>query len=93
MINYLSDKEIDFNKWDDCIDKSTSLIYPLSWYLNCVSPNWNAFILEKNGIYQAVFPICSKKKAGISYIYQPFFTQQLGYFSINPNHSNKFQHN
>ena len=85
MIKYVGHKNIDLKKWDDCIEKSTNLVYPLSWYLNCVAPNWNAFILENNNIYEAVFPICYQKKIGISYIYQPFFTQQLGYFSIQPN--------
>jgi hypothetical protein len=31
--------------------------------------------------YERVFPLVFKKKLGISYIYQPFFTQQLGLFS------------
>ncbi len=84
MIKYFQHEDIDLNKWDECIYQCTHLTYPLSWYLNCVSPNWNAFIIEKNNHYEAVFPICTRKKKGINYVYQPYFTQQLGYFSKTP---------
>lgn len=84
MIRYFQHQNIDLNKWDECISQCTHLTYPLSWYLNCVSPNWHAFILEQDNQYLAVFPICTQKKKGINYAFQPYFTQQLGYFSITP---------
>jgi hypothetical protein len=48
--------------------------------LDIVSPNWEALVL---GDYQAVMPLPSKKKYGLYYLTQPFFTQQLGIFSNN----------
>lgn len=79
MIKYLENQEIDMKKWDSCIDNAVnSRIYANSWYLNTVAPDWGALVLDD---YQAVFPIVSRKKMGISYSYQPVFTQQLGLFS------------
>ncbi|MCP4521578.1 MAG: GNAT family N-acetyltransferase [Cytophagales bacterium] len=76
--------EIDDAKWDLCIRKSTNLFYPYSWYLDCVASNWIAIIVEDKDQYQSVFPLCVHKKWSLPYVYHPFFTQQLGYFSLNP---------
>ncbi|MDR0940833.1 MAG: GNAT family N-acetyltransferase [Bacteroidales bacterium] len=71
--------EIDFEKWDTCINKAyNSLVYAQSWYLNIVSPGWEALILDD---YKAVMPLPRKKKYGIAYLVQPIVTQQLGVFS------------
>ena len=79
MIRYLKHKEIDFVKWDQCIEASLSFMpYPLSWYLNCVSPNWDALVLND---YEAVMPLTHRKKFGISYLHQPLMCKQLGVFS------------
>ncbi len=81
MIKFLEHKDIDKTKWDACIENAkNSLIYANSWYLNIVSPNWSALI-EDN--YQSVFPLTWRKKYNIHYLFQPFFTQQLGIFSLN----------
>jgi hypothetical protein len=42
--------------------------------------SWDALVADD---YNAVFPLTFRQKAGITYLYQPFFTQQLGIFSIN----------
>ena len=82
MINYLPHKEIDFDKWDHCIENSLNgIIYPYTFYLNQVSPGWDALVLDD---YHAVMPLTWKKKKGFHYIYQPFFVQQLGVFSTAP---------
>lgn len=79
MISYLKHTEIDKTKWNSCIDKaSNSLVYAYSWYLDIVCPNWDALIKDD---YEAVMPITYGKKYFIYYLYQPFFTQQLGVFS------------
>ncbi len=79
MIHYLSHNEIDQEKWDLCLEQaSNSLIYGYSWYLNQVSPGWDALVY---GDYHAVMPLTKKQKYFISYLYQPFFTQQLGVFA------------
>ena len=77
MIKYFSHQEIDKAKWNICVEQSVnSLIYAYSWYLDIVSPRWEALILND---YEAVFPLTHGRKI-FSYLYQPFFTQQLGLF-------------
>ncbi len=81
MIRYLTHDNIDFDKWDHCIEKSVNgLFYAYSWYLDMCTTSWDALVLDD---YQAVMPIPYRKKYGIQYIYQPFFVQQLGMFSRN----------
>ncbi len=54
------------------------MIYAYSWYLDIVCDNWDALV---EGDYETVMPITAKEKYKIKYLYQPFFTQQLGVFS------------
>lgn len=72
-------------KWDDCIKQSfNGNVYVCSWYLNLVHEGWGALVEDD---YQRVMPLTLKKKFGITYYYQPFFTQQFGVFSkgiLNP---------
>ncbi|OYU94289.1 MAG: hypothetical protein CFE21_17040 [Bacteroidetes bacterium B1(2017)] len=78
MISYLRHTEIDKNKWDLCLEQSTnSFVYGFSWYLDSVSPNWEALVLDD---YLAVMPLTGHRKYFINYLSQPFFTQQLGVF-------------
>lgn len=78
MIQYLKHNEIDKVRWDICVAQScNSLPYAYSWYLDIVSPNWDALVSDN---YQAVMPLTWNKKFGFKYLYQPFFTQQLGMF-------------
>jgi hypothetical protein len=82
MIRYLRHNEIDYAMWDRCIERSVNgIVYAYSWYLDIVSPGWEA--LEEDD-YTSVFPLPCFSKLGISYLRQPFFTQQLGLFSMNP---------
>ena len=81
QLYYKQRSEIDTKRWDDCIDKaSNGLIYAYSFYLDFSSGNWDGLIL---GDYEAVMPLPWKKKFGIHYLYQPFFTAQLGLFGNN----------
>ena len=78
MVKYILHNEIDFAKWDACIDHSINgLIYGKSYYLNFMSPDWNALVI---GDYEAVMPLTWNKRFGIYYLRQPAFTQQLGIF-------------
>src|SRR5688572_1485429 len=80
MINHHRHHEIDRGRWDECIRKSyNGIIYGYSWYLDMVNPAWEALI---EGEYETVMPLTPGKKMGISYLYPPFFTQQLGVFSV-----------
>jgi hypothetical protein len=61
-----------------CIEQSqNSMIYGYSWYLDTVAPQWEGLVLND---YEAVMPLVWNKKLFIHYLYQPFFTQQLGLF-------------
>ncbi len=79
MIKYLTYNEIDKTRWDDCISNAfNGIIYAYSWYLDIVCPSWDALVEDD---YERVFPLTNGKKSGINYLFQPFFTQQLGVFS------------
>lgn len=78
-ISFLHREEINDVKWDDCVNRAfNSLVYGYTWYLDEVAEEWCGLIL---GDYVAVMPLPYKKKWGFTYIYQPFFCQQLGVFS------------
>jgi len=80
-IKHLTHTEINIQKWDACIQNAcNSLVYAESWYLDIVSPSWEALIL---GDYEYVMPLPVKRKYGISFLVQPPLTQQLGIFSKN----------
>jgi hypothetical protein len=82
MIYYLKHNAIDKNLWDDCIKQSHNRrVYAYSWYLDLVCPGWEALVEDD---YSCVFPLTGNTKWAISYLYQPYFTQQLGCFSPNP---------
>ena len=81
QIKYLPQKEIDKVKWDACISTAPNgLIYAHSFYLDCMTKNWDALVLND---YDAVMPLPSKKKFGLHYLYQPFLTPVLGIFGKN----------
>ncbi|MBR5214805.1 MAG: peptidoglycan bridge formation glycyltransferase FemA/FemB family protein [Bacteroidales bacterium] len=81
MIRLLKHNEINKRRWDNCINKSfNGNVYALSWYLDIVHPNWNALIEND---YERVMPLTNSKKFGLSYMFQPFFVQQLGVFSTS----------
>jgi hypothetical protein len=78
-IAYIHRKDIDTDKWNGIIaDSPAETLYPYSWYLDAVAENWSALVADD---YRFIMPVVWKKKAGIKYVYQPFYTQQLGVFS------------
>jgi Acetyltransferase (GNAT) domain len=81
MIRYLKHPDIDKLKWDECINRSINgIVYAHSWYLDIVCPGWDALVEDD---YISVFPLTHDRKFGISYLYQPYFTQKLGLFTSN----------
>jgi len=79
MIAYIKYSKLDILKYDHCIANSVnSRIFAYSWYLNCVTDQWDALVLND---YEAVMPLPIRKKYGISYVYQAPWIQQLGVFS------------
>ena len=86
-ITYLQHKDINKTKWDKCIKKAfNGIVYAFSWYLDIMCEEWEALI---EGDYDSVFPLPAGEKYGINYLYQPFFTQQLGVFSTKKLDANK----
>lgn len=81
-IRFVKNKDIDYQKWDQCITNSPfGIVYAFSWYLDRICMHWDALIW---GDYLYIMPLVNNSKLGIRYIYQPFFTQQLGIFSNFP---------
>ncbi len=65
--------------WDECVlQSSEGLIYGHAFFLDDLSPGWSAIIHEN---YEWVLPVIANKKFGVSYLYQPPFTQQLGLYA------------
>jgi len=78
-IIHLRNKAIDFKRWDKCIEQShNQLTYAFSWYLDSVSPEWEALVTEN---YEYVMPLPVKSRYKFPYLVQPVLTQQLGIFS------------
>lgn len=90
-IRYIKHRKIDVKKWDLCIEKSANgLIYPYSFFLDAMAGSkWDALV---QGDYDAVFPLVWNRKFGIKYLYQPYFCQQLGLFSIQSITENQINH-
>jgi len=79
MVHYIHHADIDKHKWDRAVELSIGgMPYALSWYLDVVSPNWDAIIDDD---YQIIMPVPVKRKYGLRYVIQPNFVQQLGIFS------------
>jgi len=90
-IRFVKNADIDREKWDQCVANSSfGIVYAFSWYLDRICSNWDALIW---GNYLYIMPLVNNSKLGIQYVYQPFFTQQLGVFSNfppEPDFVNKF---
>ena len=88
MIRYIKRKDLDIEKYNDCIENSLqSRIFAFSWYLDIVADNWDTLVLED---YEAVMPIPWRKKYFIKYVYQPLWTLELGVFSKGVIDENEF---
>lgn len=80
-IHLYQNSQIDKTQWDHHIDQcANSLIYAHSYYLDHMCPGWCALIGQDN---QYFMPVPLRRKTGITYCYQPLFTQQLGIFFKN----------
>jgi hypothetical protein len=90
-IRYITRNKIDINKYDTCVNKAiNSRIYANSWYLDIVTDDWSALVLDD---YKAVMPIPFlriKRFFFIKRILQPHFCQQLGVFSTKELNKDEF---
>jgi hypothetical protein len=81
-IRFLKRNEIDEHKWNEAINNSfNSLPYATSGYLDAIAENWGALVLND---FEAVMPLVWLRKLGIKCLYQPYYCQQLGVFSLQP---------
>ena len=79
-IRLLKRKEINELRWNELISESfNSLPYAFTWYLDTVAENWDALVLND---FEAVMPLVWLRKMGIKCLYQPYYCQQLGVFSL-----------
>jgi hypothetical protein len=77
-VKLIANNEIDPVRWDQAISNApNSRVYAESWYLDSVAPGWAGLVY---GDYEYVMPVCPRKKLGITYAYQPTYTQQHGIF-------------
>lgn len=80
MIDLVPYENIDKKAYDRCVFNSENFrIYATGSYLDAVAEKWDALIYKD---YQAVMPVPWRMKYGLSYVYMPYFVQQLGVFSL-----------
>jgi len=90
LVKHLQHKEIEYARWDKYIlESKNQLTYAFTWYLDIVSPNWEALVTED---YEYIMPLPVKHRYGLPYLVQPILTQQLGIFSKQLIDENVVQH-
>ncbi len=82
MLRHLLNPAINRATYDACVEAAPNgLIYGLSWWLDVVSPGWEALVLND---YRAVMPLPLKRRYGIRFVDQPLHCPMLGIFSREP---------
>lgn len=81
-IRRIKREDIEDKKWNGCIHyASNGNPYGYTWHLDAISEEWEGLV---EGDYESVFPLIWNDKLKITkQLYQPFFAQQLGIYSIN----------
>lgn len=80
---HLTHYNIDKVLWNRVVSNSNySMPYAYSWYLDIISPMWEAIVSED---YTYIMPLTVKQKVGIKYVMQPKWVQQLGIISTYKN--------
>lgn len=88
MIQIVSRKKLDIEKYDNCIhDSFQTNIYGFSWYLDTAVDQWSVLVLND---YEAVMPIPIREKFFIKYVYLPFWILELGIYSKSIEDENEF---
>lgn len=79
-IKYLTNSEIDKQKWDFCIKNSfNTSIEVFSWYLDAVCDSWDGLVQND---YMRVMPLPVSTKFGLKIVDRPQFLNNTGVFSI-----------
>jgi len=72
-------KRLNDAVWDAFVAQSPQgSLYAHCWYLDALIPGWQALIVSKGDVWQAVMPLGIRRKFGIRYALQPSFCQYLG---------------
>ena len=80
-LKLLDNSAIDKQEWDDFLFRSPQgAIYALSDYLSVIHKDWQAFIIEDKGEWQAIMPWCVKNIFGVKSSFQPALCQFQGAF-------------
>ena len=83
MIRRLGYHEIDFEKYNQCLEKSVQKnFYAKREILDHLCEAWELLVFED---YCFVMPIPIKKKLGFKFVLMPLFCQQLGIFGAEKN--------
>ncbi len=82
VFKLLSHNEINKELWEKkMLDAFNGNLYGYAWYLDLVSPNWQAIVSTN---YEILVPLPVVKFFGKNIIQQPFFCQQLGVYCHLP---------
>lgn len=76
-ILWIERTNIDSDKWNRCVLScpQTDTVFAQLWYIDTCCDEWDALVEDD---YRAVWPLCHRRKFGISYIFPPFFVAQIG---------------
>ena len=78
-IQYLKNHEINFVRWDNCINNALNgSVFAYSWYLNIICEDWAALV---SGDYKYVMPLISRTELKKDIFYSHRLGQRLGVFS------------
>lgn len=82
VFKLLSYNEINKELWEKkMLNAFNGNLYGYAWYLDLVSPNWQALVTTN---YEILVPLPVLKFLGKNIIQQPFFCQQLGIYCQLP---------
>jgi hypothetical protein len=88
-IRYIRQKDINFSLWDRCINNSLNgLVNANSWFLDIVAEHWDALVEDD---YRSVMPLVYKERLFYKKAFNPYFSSQLGIFSMKPVTSEKIE--
>jgi hypothetical protein len=79
LIKHLKNTEINFIRWDNCINKAINgNVFAYSWYLNILCDNWEALVMDD---YQYVMPLLHEVKFKQDVYIHSKLGNRLGVFS------------
>lgn len=83
MIRKLKNKDIDFSKYQNCLENSIQKnFYAKKEILDALCEDWELLVFDD---YEFIMPIPIRKKLGLKIVVMPLFCQQLGIFGPKKN--------